>query len=61
VFYPGKKTRTQASLFIAVADAYLTSAETMLNINYRVGEEDADFKDYGVVQFVLNKKIPEFE
>lgn len=58
VFYPSAKTRTQSSILIAITDANLTDVETMININWRVGEEKSENKDYGVVQYVLNKKIP---
>ena len=58
VFYPSAKTRTQSSMLIAITDANLSDVETMININWRVGEEKSENKDYGVVQYVLNKKIP---
>ena len=58
VFYPSAETRTQSSLLLAIADSYLTDVETLININWQVGEESAAYKDYGVVQFTLKKQIP---
>jgi len=58
LFYPAAAGRTQSSMLIAITDANLKDVETMININWRVGEEDAEHKDYGVVQYTLKKKIP---
>lgn len=58
IFYPEDERRTQSSLILAVADEYLKDVETLININWSVGEEDAKHRDYGVVQFKLKKLIP---
>ncbi|MGB0404226.1 MAG: hypothetical protein ACPGEG_09025 [Salibacteraceae bacterium] len=58
VFYPAVESETQSSLLLAIADSYLTDVETLMNINWQVGGVDADYKDYGVVQFTLKKQIP---
>lgn len=58
VFYPSGKYETQASMLLAITDENLTDIQTMININWRTGEETAEQKDYGVVQYLLNKKVP---
>lgn len=58
VFYPEEKARTQASLVLAISDVYLKDAQTLVNINWRVGSEEAEHKDYGVVQYTLKKQTP---
>lgn len=51
--------RTQCGMVIAIADEYLTDIETRLNLNYRIGEEDANYTSYGNVQYILKKELPE--
>ncbi len=59
VFWPeNDKQRTQCGMIIAIADEYLKDIETRLNINYRIGEEDANYTSYGNIEYLLKKSIP---
>ncbi len=59
VFWPeNSKQKTQCGMIIAISDDYLKDIKTRLNINYRIGEEDADYTSYGNVEYLLEKSIP---
>ena len=45
-------------MIIAISDEYLKDMKTRLNINYRIGEEAAQYTSFGNVEYLLNKSIP---
>ena len=60
VFWPeNTKQKTQCGMIIAISDEYLKDMKTRLNINYRIGEEAAQYTSFGNVEYLLNKSIPE--
>ncbi len=59
VFLPEEpEQRTQCGMIIAIADEYLKDIKTRLNINYRIGEEEAATSLFGNAQYFLEKSIP---
>jgi hypothetical protein len=59
VFWPeNDKQRTQCGMIFAISDEYLKDMKTRLNINYRIGEEDANYSSFGNVEYLLEKTIP---
>ncbi len=59
LFWPeNSKQRTQCGMVIAIADEYLKDIETRLNLNYRIGEENAEYTSFGNVEYLLKKSVP---